>query len=85
MLSVGNLGGNQRALTGTDQLTGFTFAVLELDAAGDLRARALVAPDFAVEVDILQLPRALGQGERRLVRRDLAREQSPTRTAGSLP
>ena len=85
MLSVGNLGGNQRALTGTDHLTGFTFAVLELDAAGDLQARALVAPDFAVEVDILQLPRAIGRGEHRLVRRDLAREPEPSETAGSLP
>ena len=74
MLSIGNLGGNQRALTGTEQVTGFTFALLRLDAIGQLRATALVAPDFAGEIDILELPRSIGQGARRLVRRDLAGE-----------
>lgn len=71
MLSVGNLGGNQRTLTGTGQRTGFSFMVLDLEPGGLVKVSALLAPGFSQTVNVKALPAAIGKGEQRLQRRDL--------------
>jgi len=75
MLSIGNLGGNQRALIGTDQKTGFSFTLLDIDASGSMKVRAFAAPDFTEPVDILSLPESIGKGDRQLMRRDLVNDK----------
>ncbi len=72
MLSVGNLGGNQRRLVGTSIKTGFTFSLLEIDSAGTVQISAYIGPDFIQPVDIRTLPTHLGNGAERLIRRDIA-------------
>ncbi|KAA1192013.1 metallophosphoesterase [Pseudohalioglobus sediminis] len=71
MLSMGNLGGNQRALIGTDQRTGFSFTILDFDESGQMQVSAFLGPDFDKTLNTNQLPRALGTGSQRLQRRDL--------------
>jgi 3',5'-cyclic AMP phosphodiesterase CpdA len=73
MLAVGNLGGNQRALTGTSIRTGFSFTWLEVSPAGEISVRAFTEQDFFGEVDIDRLPPRLGQGDDQLLREDLRR------------
>lgn len=71
MLSIGNLGGNQRALIDTNQKTGFSFALLEIDD-GKLRSiSAYAAPGFRQTVDNTLLPEHLGTGPAQLQRLDL--------------
>ncbi len=72
MLSMGNLGGNQRQLVGTSQSTGFSFSLLEIDPAGALGIRAFAAPDYRIELFADTLPAGLGEGEQRLLRLDRA-------------
>lgn len=72
MLATGNLGGNQRALTGTSQQTGFTFGWLEVDAAGVIRVTAFTADEYGKELELSRLPRSLGTGGKKLLRIDLA-------------
>ena len=71
MLSMGNLGGNQRKLVGTDVRTGFSFALLEIDAAGVLGITAYLAPQFDSTLAPVSLPPRIGSGDRALQRRDL--------------
>jgi hypothetical protein len=71
MLSVGNLGGNQRMLIGTQQRTGFSFLLLELTPGGDLILDPRLAPDFQQTLHLEALPEALGTGERSLQRFDM--------------
>ena len=82
MLSIGNLGGNQRTLTGTAQRTGFSFAIIELSSNGELSVASYLAPDYQKTLDATSLPTAIGQGESRLQRRDLPAVQTAT---GSQP
>ncbi len=72
MLSVGNLGGNQRRLIDTSQTTGFSFALIAIDAQNNANISAYSGPDFREAVDITRLPPYLGVGSQRLTRRDLA-------------
>ena len=72
MLSMGNLGGNQRRLLGTTMTTGFTFALVQIDSAGALQVSAFKGPDFVEPVNIDALPRHLGEGNERLTRKDIA-------------
>ncbi len=72
MLSIGNLGGNQRELVGTRQRTGYSFAILELLPAGGLEVTALQGPSFDGPIDIRGLPASIGSGVQTLRRRDLA-------------
>ena len=74
MLSVGNLGGNQRMLVGTQQLTGFSYLLLEIDPDGELRVQARMAPDFGHTLHLPTLPPTLGSGDQALLRLD-TREQ----------
>ena len=71
MLSIGNLGGNQRRLVGTSQTTGFSFALIEIDAQKKVQISAYAGTDFSEAIDITRLPPYLGAGTRRLNRRDL--------------
>ena len=71
MLSMGNLGGNQRALVGTSQRTGFSFTMLELLPDGKLAVEAVTGSDFEGAIDVKALPRSIGSGDKALVRRDL--------------
>lgn len=72
MLSIGNLGGNQRRLVGTDITTGFSFTLLTFDQQGSLGITAYRGPDFTQPFDITRLPATLGSGSRGLQRLDLA-------------
>ena len=72
MLSMGNLGGNQRRLVGTTMTTGFTFALLEIDSKGTVQISAFSGPDFVKSVDIESLPRHLGEGSARITRKNVA-------------
>ena len=76
MLSMGNLGGNQRALFGTSQRTGFSFTMLELLPDGDLTVEAVTGSNFEGAVDVKALPRTIGNGDKALVRRDLVPVQA---------
>lgn len=78
MLSMGNLGGNQRRLVGTEMKTGFTFSLLEIDEAGTVRISAYTGPDFSRPLDIRTLPDYIGQGTDRLQRKDIAAESTIT-------
>ena len=71
MLSMGNLGGNQRKLVGTDVRTGFSFALLEIDAQGVLGITAYLAPQYDRILSPPTLPPRIGSGDRALQRRDL--------------
>ena len=73
MLSVGNLGGNQRSLVGTSQKTGFSFSWLEIDEQGQVGIAAYRGPMFQEAIAIESLPEKLVSARGRLVRRDLAR------------
>ena len=74
MLAVGNLGGNQRALTGTSIRTGFSFAWLEVTSGGEISVRAFTEQDFLAEVEIGRLPPRLGKGAGQLLRGDLRQQ-----------
>lgn len=71
MLSVGNLGGNERRLVGSNMTTGFSFVMLEIDNANNLSISAFTAPAFEHAIDIATLPAKIGSGVHRLTRRDL--------------
>ena len=75
MLGVGNLGGNPRAIIGTDYTNGFSFALLEFDAQGQLDISAFQAPNFERAVNISGLPRQIGHGDKKLLRRDIAAQE----------
>lgn len=75
MLSIGNLGGNQRALTGTTQRTGFSFAIIELSSSGEMTVASYLAPDYQKTLDVASLPTTIGNGENRLQRRDIPAAQ----------
>jgi hypothetical protein len=66
MLSMGNLGGNQRGLLGTGLKTGFSFAMLELDEAGIRSIKAYKGPEFKQVIDNQSLPGRLASGLQRL-------------------
>jgi 3',5'-cyclic AMP phosphodiesterase CpdA len=70
MISVGNLGGNQRMLVGTRQRTGFSFLLLDLAPGGDLSVEPRLAPDFQQTIHPGALPEVLGQAEQALHRLD---------------
>jgi len=72
MLAGGNLGGNQRALVGTNQRTGYNFSLLTLAPDGTLAVAAYTGAGFTQAIDFHTLPESIGQGDRRLWRRDLA-------------
>ena len=72
MLSIGNLGGNQRRLVGSNMTTGFSFVMLEIDNANSLSISAFTPPAFEQAIDIDALPAKIGSGIHRLTRRDLA-------------
>jgi hypothetical protein len=71
MLSMGNLGGNQRKLVGTNVRTGFSFALLEIDARGVLGITAYLAPHYERILAPETLPPRIGSGDRALRRRDV--------------
>ena len=83
MLSMGNLGGNQRRLLGSNITTGFNFALLEIDAAGSIHIEAFSGPDFVKSVDVASLPHHLGTGSGRIGRRDLAQKRSTASPVGN--
>ncbi|MEP4485440.1 MAG: metallophosphoesterase [Halioglobus sp.] len=66
MISIGNLGGNQRSLVGTTIKTGFSFALLELDEAGIKHITAYTGPDFQQPIDDQALPPQLGRDLKRI-------------------
>lgn len=72
MLSMGNLGGNQRRLLGTTMTTGFSFALLQIDSTGTVQISAFKGPEFDEPIDINALPQHLGDGNERLTRKDIA-------------
>lgn len=72
MLSMGNLGGNPRALTGTNNNTGFSFVWLVVHRDGSYTIDALTEPDFDTRIPLDSLPPSLGNGKGQLSRLDLA-------------
>ena len=77
MLSVGNLGGNQRSLVGTAQKTGFSFSWLEIDGQGDIAVSAYRGPLFLDAIANESLPENLTSARGTLVRRDLVQQAAP--------
>lgn len=73
MLGVGNLGGNQRRLTGTRRVTGFSFAWMDIQQGDSFSIEAYHGPEFTDVVPKASLPERVGQGAKALRRLDLAR------------
>ena len=73
MLGVGNLGGNQRRLTGTHRVTGFSFAWMDIKQGDSFSIEAYHGPEFTDVVPKASLPEHVGQGAKALRRLDLAR------------
>lgn len=65
------LGGGPRKLMGTEVRTEKAFSIVEIDDDGKIIEFALRAPDFTTPIALETLPRSIGSGAHRLVRRDL--------------
>ncbi|MBL9059463.1 MAG: metallophosphoesterase, partial [Mangrovicoccus sp.] len=66
------LGGGPRALIGDDRTSPKSFTMVEIAETGEVHEYALASPDFRQPIPLAALPPAIGSGDARMVRHDLA-------------